>query len=212
MSLTKITYVDEVTVIPASNLNEIQDAILSNEDDIANVQSDMQTLSNEIEGVQSDIEDLDDNIDYVNANKVDFDVFCGLEFGMCLEFKTLLYTRNMIINRSTGQLEPSGGDETRVSERFIVANNMDLDFNGWGIMASYDDSGAYITYDGFFPGSTVRTHTNGYVQFEFDENEDVPFSQVWVRNHSYVDDALDNINNTLGDIGEVLDSINGEVV
>ena len=39
MGLNKVTYVDHVTVISAQNLNDIQDAVIANEDAIDNIAS-----------------------------------------------------------------------------------------------------------------------------------------------------------------------------
>lgn len=48
MSITKITYVNGVTVIGANNLNEIQDEIIANASNIATNASDIDTLQREV--------------------------------------------------------------------------------------------------------------------------------------------------------------------
>lgn len=49
MALTKVTYVDDVTVIYAQNLNDIQDEIIRNANDIATHSSEIAKLESSSE-------------------------------------------------------------------------------------------------------------------------------------------------------------------
>lgn len=44
LALEKVNYEDSVTVISAKNLNEIQDAVISNQQDVENLKNQVATL------------------------------------------------------------------------------------------------------------------------------------------------------------------------
>lgn len=56
--LSKVTYTNLITLIPAENLNDIQDAIIQNEEDISDLQSDVSGLQTGVEDLQTDVGDL----------------------------------------------------------------------------------------------------------------------------------------------------------
>lgn len=56
--LNKVTYTNLITLIPAENLNDIQDAIIQNEEDISDLQTDVGGLQTGVEDLQTDVGDL----------------------------------------------------------------------------------------------------------------------------------------------------------
>lgn len=56
--MEKVTYTDLITLIPAKNLNDIQDAIIQNEEDISDLHTDVEDLQTGVEDLQTDVGDL----------------------------------------------------------------------------------------------------------------------------------------------------------
>ena len=50
--MDKVTYTDSITLIPAKNLNDIQDAINQNESDIEDLQTDVGDLQTDVGDIQ----------------------------------------------------------------------------------------------------------------------------------------------------------------
>lgn len=211
MSLTKIDYVDEVTVIPASNLNEIQDEIITMESDIAELQGDVQTVETGLQTVENDVETNRSIITSIQNNFIDDSTFEGYSVGMCVEFVPTQYLNNYEIDDETGEWVPAANMITSATW-FYVSAEMTLDCNIYGKIAFYevekDHWGSLvIEYQGsqyVSPGQTYSPSSDGYIRWDNDLTI-VPYDDMWIRNHSYVDDIL-------GDVISVLDSINGEVI
>jgi len=51
--MEKVTYTELVTLIPAKNLNDIQDAINQNESDIGDLQTDVENLQTDVGDLQT---------------------------------------------------------------------------------------------------------------------------------------------------------------
>lgn len=68
--MEKVTYTDLITLIPAKNLNDIQDAINQNESDIGDLQTDVSGLQTDVGGLQTDVENLQTDVDDLQAHAV----------------------------------------------------------------------------------------------------------------------------------------------
>ena len=205
MSLNKITYVDEVTVIPAQNLNDIQDEILQNADDISE-------LDGEVENLDYDINDSNNGLKhYVSAlqrYKLDVSEFTAMQVGACFSFETSLYTiQNKRYNLETGELEVDNDyfaypDLFHVSDKLTLVSN----FHGHALFYAQQDDGTleYDSYYDFGPGEEFSTDEL-IMKIDVEKETWPSDGRPILHNVSYMDEIV-------GDIGSVLDAISGEVI
>lgn len=68
--MEKVTYTDLITLIPARNLNDIQDAIIQNEEDISDLQTDVSELQTDVGNLQTGVENLQTDVGDIQGHAV----------------------------------------------------------------------------------------------------------------------------------------------